>query len=196
MSDTSPPMKASVPRRVVTGHDDTGVSIVLSDDIVPVHRFMPQDGVGFYEVWQTQGSPAPVVRDEGDPTLGELRVPPPIRGTRIRVNEFFPGYLTEDGRQSPIHRTESVDYGIVLEGEIVLMLDDSEVTLRAGDIVVQRGTDHAWANRTDEVCRIAFILVDGEFQQDLLDVLPQGVRNGLMTHGPHDGPDAASGENA
>ena len=182
---------ASVPRRVVTGHDPAGVSVVLSDDTVPVHRFMPQDGVGFYEVWQTEGSPAPLVPDEGDPTVGSIRVPPPVRGTRIRVNEFFPGHLTEDGRQSPVHRTESVDYGIVLEGEIVLILDDSEVTLSAGDIVVQRGTDHAWANRTDQVCRVAFILIDGEFQQELLDVLPQGVRDGLMTHGPHDGPAAA-----
>lgn len=185
---------ASVPRRVVTGHDSAGVSVVLSDGIVPVHRFMPQDGVGFYEVWQTEGAPAPVVPDEGDPTLGAIRVPPPASGTRIRVNEFFPGHLTEDGRQSPIHRTESVDYGIVLEGEIVLMLDDSEVTLHAGDIVVQRGTDHAWANRSDKVCRVAFILVDGEFQQELLDVLPQDVRDGLMTHGPHDGPAAPDEE--
>lgn len=179
---------AAVPRRVVTGHDADGVSVVLSDGTVPVHRFMPQDGVGFYEVWQTEGAPAPLIPDEGDPTLGAIRVPPPTRGTRIRVNEFFPGHLTAEGRQSPVHRTESVDYGIVLEGEIVLMLDDSEVTLRAGDIVVQRGTDHAWANRTDSVCRVAFILVDGEFQPELLDVLSPSVREELMTHGPHDAP--------
>lgn len=182
----------SVPRRVVTGHDAHGVSIVVSDGIVPVHRVMPQDGVGFYEVWQTAGAPAPLVPDEADPTLADIRVPPPVRGTKIRVNEFFPGHVGPQGRQSPVHRTETVDYGIVLEGEIVLILDDSEVTLRAGDICIQRGTDHAWANRTDRVCRVAFILVDGQFQDDLLNVLPASVRDELTTHGPHDGPGGAA----
>ncbi len=66
-----------------------------------------------------------------------------------------------------MHRTASVDYGIVLEGEITLVLDDSEVTLRAGDIVVQRGTDHAWANRGDVTARVVFVLVDGEFDEEL-----------------------------
>ncbi|GAA5026779.1 cupin domain-containing protein [Microbacterium fluvii] len=184
------PESLTVPRRVVTGHDANGVSVVLSDGLVPVHRFMPQDGVGFYEVWQTAGAPAPIVADEGDPTLDSIRVPPPVRGTKVRVNEFFPGHLTPEGRQSPVHRTQSVDYGIVLEGEIVLMLDDSEVTLQAGDVVIQRGTDHAWANRTDKVCRVAFILIDGEFAPELLGVLPDDVHAALMTEGPHDEPGA------
>ncbi|MFT4234269.1 MAG: cupin domain-containing protein [Microbacterium sp.] len=176
---------ATVPRRVVTGHDADGTSIVVSDGAVPVHRFMPQDGVGFYEVWQTSDAPALITADEPDPTLDSIRVPPPVRGTKIRVNEFFPGHLTEDGRQSPTHRTASVDYGIVLEGEIVLILDDSEVTLRAGDVVVQRGTDHAWANRSDSVCRVAFILIDGAFDPGLTATLPEDAQ--LMTAGPHDG---------
>ena len=76
----------------------------------------------------------------------------------------------------------------------MLILDHSEVTLHAGDVVVQRGTDHAWANRTDAVCRVAFILVGGEFTPDLLDLLPVGTRDSLMTHGPHDGPDEAHTE--
>lgn len=177
----------TVPRRVVTGHDAHGVSVVVEDGIVPVHRVMPQDGVGFYEIWQTDASPAPLLPTEpSDPTRRSLRVPPEPNGTKIRINEFFPGFLTSDGRQSPVHRTESIDYGIVLEGEIVLILDDSEVTLRAGDVVVQRGTDHAWANRTDAVCRVAFILIDAEFTAELLAVLPDGVRDELMRHGPHD----------
>ena len=186
-ADASP--QGAVPRRVVTGHDANGVSVVVSDGIVPVHRVMPEDGAGFYEVWQTSGMPAPIVADEGDPTTGSIRVPPPVNGTKIRVNEFFPGYVGPDGRQSPVHRTESVDYGIVLEGEIVLILDDSETTLRAGDICIQRGTDHAWANRTDRVCRMAFILIDGRFDDELLEVLPADVRGQLMTAGPH-GPGA------
>ena len=176
-----------VPRRVVTGHDANGVSVVVEDGIVPVHRVMPQDGVGFYEIWQTDASPAPLLPTEpSEPTQRTLRVPPEPNGTKIRINEFFPGHLNEQGRQSPIHRTETIDYGIVLEGEIVLILDDSEVTLRAGDVVVQRGTDHAWANRTDSVTRVAFILIDGQFTPELLDVLPEDVHAALMQHGPHD----------
>jgi mannose-6-phosphate isomerase-like protein (cupin superfamily) len=181
MSDTP----GTIPRRVVTGHDERGVSVVLSDGPVPVHRVMPQDGVGFYEIWQTDAAPAPLTAVEpSEPTARTLRVPPEPNGTKIRINEFFPGHINELGNQSPVHRTESIDYGIVLEGEIVLVLDDSEVTLRTGDVVVQRGTDHAWANRSDAVARMAFILVDAEFSPDLLAILPGGAR--LMTHGPHD----------
>jgi len=183
--------RGTVPRRVVTGHDERGVSIVVADDTVPVHRVMPQDGVGFYEVWQTDASPAPLYAVEpSEPTQRTLRVPPEPNGTKIRINEFFPGYLNAAGRQSPVHRTETVDYGVVLEGEIVLILDEDEVVLQAGDVVIQRGTDHAWANRSDSVARVAFILVDAVFTPELLAVLPQGIRNSLMQHGPHDGPSA------
>ncbi len=179
--------EGTVPRRVVTGHDAQGVSIVVGDGPVPVHRVMPQDGVGFYEIWQTDASPAPLLAVEpNEPTERTLRVPPEPNGTKIRINEFFPGFLNDEGRQSPIHRTETIDYGVVLEGEIVLILDDSEVTLRAGDVVIQRGTDHAWANRTDSVARVAFILIDAEFTSDLLNVLPENIHSELMQHGPHD----------
>ncbi len=85
-----------------------------------------------------------------------------------------------------MHRTESLDYGIVLEGEITLVLDDSEVTLRAGDVVVQRGTDHAWANRGATTAKVAFILVDGRFDESLLAALPAGAVDGLMHGGPRD----------
>jgi uncharacterized cupin superfamily protein len=66
-----------------------------------------------------------------------------------------------------MHRTETIDYGIVLEGEVVLIVDEGETTVRAGDIVVQRGTNHGWANRTERNCRIAFVLIDGRFEGDL-----------------------------
>jgi len=79
-----------------------------------------------------------------------------------------------------------VDYGIVLEGEITLVLDESEVTLRAGDIVVQRGTDHAWANRGSTTARVVFVLVDGEFDPDLAAILPQGALDRLSRKGPKD----------
>jgi mannose-6-phosphate isomerase-like protein (cupin superfamily) len=178
---------SNVPRRVVTGHTAEGVSVVVSDGPVPVSRELPADGVAFHEIWSTTGAPAPINATETtDPTERELAVPPPERGTRIRINEFAPGHLDERGLQSPVHRTESIDYGIVLEGEITLVLDDSEVTLHAGDVVVQRGTDHAWANRGSATARVAFVLVDGAFEPALLDTLPAGAIDGLMHAGPRD----------
>ncbi|MFF5078231.1 cupin domain-containing protein [Actinoplanes sp. NPDC000266] len=175
-------MTFTAPRRVVTGHTPDGVSVVVSDGPVPVTRQIPADGVAFHEIWNTEGAPARITAAEpGEPTERELTVPPPPRGTRIRINEFAPGHLDERGLQSPVHRTASIDYGIVLEGEITLVLDDSQVTLRAGDVVVQRGTDHAWANRGTVTARVAFVLVDGEFDEQLA-----AFAAGLMLGGPRD----------
>ena len=174
------------PRRVVTGHRADGVSVVVSDGPVPVSREIPGDGVAFHEVWNTEGAPAPITAIEAvEPTQRDLTVPPPKRGTKIRINEFLPGHLDERGLQSPVHRTASIDYGIVLEGQITLILDDSEVTLSAGDVMVQRGTDHAWANRGASTARVVFVLVDGEFDPALAETLPDGL-GGLMHGGPRD----------
>ena len=179
-------MSFHIPRRVVTGHTPNGVSVVVSDGPVPVSRELPEDGVAFHEIWSTAGAPAPITAVEADePTQRTLAVPPPAHGTKIRINEFQPGHLDERGLQSPVHRTSSIDYGIVLGGEITLILDDSEVTLRPGDVVVQRGTDHAWANRGDVNARVAFILVDAAFDADLAASLPDGL-TGLMHGGPRD----------
>jgi quercetin dioxygenase-like cupin family protein len=157
----------------------------VSDGPVPVSRELPEEGVYFHEVWSTDTAPAPIAPLEpSEPTKHSLRVAPEPLGTRIRVNVFLPGHLGEHGRQSPMHRTESVDYGIVLDGEIVLILDDSEVELKAGDMVIQRGTDHAWANRSDKVARVAFILVDGAFTDELRTILPEGAVDALMQEGP------------
>jgi quercetin dioxygenase-like cupin family protein len=166
----------SIPRRVVTGHDEHGVSVFAADGPVPVGRLAP-DGALFYEIWGTDASPAPISADEPDPTAGALRVPPAPNGTKIRINEFPPGVV------SPVHRTQSVDYGIVLSGEVVLVLDDSETVLRPGDVVVQRGTSHRWENRSGETARMAFILVDGAFTPELLGVLGPDVLGGLL-HDP------------
>ncbi len=180
-----------VPRRIVTGHDAQGVSVVISDGPVPVTRELPDDGVAFHEVWATTPAPAPVGPELDDPTLGPVTVPPPPLGTRIRINEFLPGHLDELRLQSPMHRTQTIDYGIVLEGEITLILDKTDVVARAGDIVIQRGTDHAWANRSDRIARVAFVLVDGTFTPELLERLPKDVASRIMRHGPRDQPVAA-----
>ncbi|MBM2621996.1 cupin domain-containing protein [Actinoplanes sp. LDG1-06] len=156
---------SAAPRRVVTGHTPEGVSVVLSDGPVPFSHELPADGVSFHEIWATTG--APITATEDEPTTGDLSIPPPAAGTRIRINEFRPGHLDAAGRQSPVHRTASIDYGIVLSGSVTLILDNTEVTLHAGDVVVQRGTDHAWANRGTEIARVAFILVDTPFDKSL-----------------------------
>jgi quercetin dioxygenase-like cupin family protein len=175
-----------VPRRVVTGHDADGRSVVLSDGEVPQYRILEQEGAGFFEIWSTDEMPAPIASSEAsEPTERTLRVPPESGGTKIRINEFLPGHVLPDGRQTPMHRTETIDYGIVLDGEMVLMLDDGvEVELRAGDVVIQRGTDHSWANRSAEPARMAFILVDGRFTGELLNRLPEDIAQGLMNAGP------------
>jgi quercetin dioxygenase-like cupin family protein len=166
----------TIPRRVVTGHDGRGVSVFADDGPVPVVRTAP-DGALFYEVWGTDAMPAPIGAASPDPTIDALTVPPPPNGTKIRINEFPPGVV------SPVHRTQSVDYGIVLEGEVVLVLDADETTLRTGDVAVQRGTSHRWENRTERTARMAFILIDGAFTADLLATLGEEVLGGLL-HDP------------
>ena len=174
----------TIPRRVVTGHDERGASVFAADGPVPVVRTAP-DGALFYEIWSTDAMPAPVGAGEPDPTLHALAVPPVPNGTKIRINEFPPGVA------SPVHRTQSVDYGIVLDGEMVLVLDNSATTLRAGDVVVQRGTSHRWENRAGRTARMAFILIDGAFTRQLLDLLGRDMLGDLL-HDPMHAPGSDS----
>jgi quercetin dioxygenase-like cupin family protein len=166
-------MSVRVPRRVVTGHDASGRGVVLSDGPAAVSRQVA-DGASFYELWATASSPAPIEAIEPEPVAQSDPVGPPAHGTRVRVVDMPPG------TRSPMHRTESVDYGIVLAGTLTLVLDDDETTVGPGDLVVQRGTDHAWENRSGEPVRMLFVLLDGRFSEALLQTLPAGVRSGLM----------------
>ncbi len=174
-------------RRIVTGHDAGKTAIVASD--APVTRVfdnLGEEGLVFYEVWNTPTTPARIDRDDAEPGEARLTLAPPKGGTRIRVLDIPPDKPEADfdavfdaiggkdahvgdasKRHASFHRTQSIDYGIVLSGEIVLLLDEDEVTVRAGDIVVQRGTNHGWVNRTDTPCRIAFVLIDGVFEDGL-----------------------------
>lgn len=182
--------------RVVTGHDAQGKAIVQNEGPLPtVLEIQAIPGTVFHEVWATQGAPATV--DNGaDPTLGPLMLPPPKLGTRIRFVDIPPDteeFLAHGADRmqdafaqigdeaastvkanSPhplMHRTESVDYGIVIEGELTLVLDDTEVLLKPGSVVVQRGTNHAWANRSGRLCRMLFVLVDGQYAPSLATAL-------------------------
>ncbi|HEY6890940.1 MAG TPA: cupin domain-containing protein [Solirubrobacter sp.] len=154
----------SVPRRIVTGHDARGRSVVLSDG--PTPRTHENEFAIFHELWNTRAMPAPVAPTEREPTERPLITPPDPNGTIVRIT------VIKAGERSPMHRTQSIDYGIVLEGEIWLVLDDgSETRMRPGDVAVQRGTDHAWENRSDQPARIVFILVDGTFTDELRDAI-------------------------
>ncbi|HEX3978887.1 MAG TPA: cupin domain-containing protein [Solirubrobacteraceae bacterium] len=163
----------SVPRRVVTGHDAAGRGVVISDGPAAVSRLVA-DGASFYELWATASSPAPIEAVEPEPVAEFDPVGPPAGGTRVRVVDMPPG------TRSPMHRTESVDYGIVLAGTLTLVLDGDETTVGPGDLVVQRGTDHAWENRGDDPARMLFVLLDGRFGDALLQTLAPDVRSGLM----------------
>ena len=149
-----------VPRRIVTGHDADGKSVVLSD--APNPKSLDIGTAAFHEIWITDRTPAPIAATEAEPTDRPVRVPPPANGVMVRFTEMAPG------AESPLHRTETVDVGVVLEGETWLLLDDgSETRVGPGDAVVQRGTMHAWANRSDRPVRMLFVLIDGTIADDV-----------------------------
>lgn len=154
------------PRRVVTGHGIEGRSIVLEDGTPPIVRSVP--GATFYEVWRTSSTPAMLSpQEEREPTDRPLVVPPDREGTVLRIVDLEPH------SRSPMHRTETIDYGIVLLGDVVLALDDgSETRLSPGDVVIQRGTNHAWINPGDTRARMAFVLVGATFSDELRSLLP------------------------
>ena len=155
---------SEVPRRIVTGHDANGRSIITDDGPLPA-VFGPPGSSRFLEIWATGATPAPIAATEPDPTDAPLIVSPPPNGTVFRINVMAPGSV------APLHRTKSVDFAMVLEGEITLVLDDSETVMRPGDTIVQRGTSHGWENRGEVTCRMLFVLVDGEFTDELQEAL-------------------------
>ena len=178
--------------RVITGHRPDGTAIIVESCALPnVVKLVNIPGTVFHEVWATDSTPAPI--DNGpDPVSGPITLPPPVGGTRIRFVDIPPD--TEDflrngaermaeafteigdrraatvqaGSPHPLmHRTESVDYGVVIAGELTLIVDDGEEVLRPGSVVVQRGTNHAWANRSGHPCRMLFVLVSGQYEAEL-----------------------------
>ena len=185
---------AGTVRRVVTGHDEEGRSIVQEDGAPPRSVTLGgEGGTTFHEIWTTPATPAPIDRASGEPPETGIRLLPPVGGTRIRILDIPPddgtiaaltpeavrglfeaigaGHAVGHGagaeRHPLMHRTETVDYGIMIEGEITLILDEGETVVRPGDVVVQRGTNHAWGNRSQANARIAFVLIDGRFEGDL-----------------------------
>jgi quercetin dioxygenase-like cupin family protein len=140
-------------RRVVTAHDADGKPVIWIDGDATNHKF-PSERISSTLMWSTDATPTRLLGDddEGARILGSA---PPQNGTRFTMMEFEPG------NAGHLHRTDTVDYVICVAGEIDMFLDDTRfVTVRAGDVVIQRGTDHAWVNRSDRPCRLAVVLVD------------------------------------
>jgi mannose-6-phosphate isomerase-like protein (cupin superfamily) len=172
-------------RVVVTGHDAKGRSIIAADRPSPhIMPIMDQPNFAVTDFWKTFGTPA----DNSQTTLKDpcslpVQVAPPASGSVFRVVQFPPdkdwaakaaamgGSVPIDEtaksaskageiRHAHMHQTRSIDYAIVLSGEIWAIMDEGETRLVAGDMLVQRGTNHAWANRSNEPCIVAFVLID------------------------------------
>jgi quercetin dioxygenase-like cupin family protein len=144
-------------RRVVTGHDKNNVAKVLTDSAATNWK-SGQPGQVSTMLWCTDSAPSKMpigetIEDMGARIIGTA---PPPKGTRFAIIDFPPN------NKPTMHRTETIDYVIVIEGEIEQDMDNSTVKLKAGDVLIQRGTNHAWANRSDKRARVAFVLIDAE----------------------------------
>jgi hypothetical protein len=167
-------------RRIVTGHDAEGKAIVTIDGPAPNVKVREVGGMVSTLLWVLDSAPA---KHSNDQDLGNVSVgtAPPPQGAVFRIVDFPPvteepdeeankrmtaamGISHDNGGRPPrhafMHRTRSVDFAIIMSGEIDMLLDDSEVHCCAGDVMVQQGTNHAWVNRGTETCRIAFVLID------------------------------------
>jgi hypothetical protein len=178
-------MPTSLPpvRRIVTGIDANGRSYIAEDGVSPAMFTMAaRADFRSNNIWRTVASPAPV--GASDSVLEHRGLLPPRSGTLLRVIDIPPedkdpevrrraaeavfsaiyGDVKHDAassRHPGMHVTDTIDYAIVLQGELVAIMDQGETVMGAGDILIQRGTNHAWANRSGAIARIAFILVDG-----------------------------------
>ena len=174
-------------RRVVTGHDENGVAKVIMDSEATCILQRPnRPGVTLTNLWQHDCAPA-LMETHEDPVTGPLILHPPRNGAVFRIVQFDPEdpevlatldgpsafaemgagtNVVKDARHPFMHRTDSLDYSIILTGEIYMLMDDEDILLKAGDVVVQQGTNHAWSNRGAEPCQIAFILNDAIDNRD------------------------------
>ena len=165
-------------KRIVTGHDASGGAVVIIDDAPAAVVLEKAGGLRLTELWAT--SEAPAEFSTVDKARRQRRIEPDAMGSVFRVIEYPPdaerlktlkpeedfasmGVQAAESakrRHPGMHRTKTIDYAIVLSGEIYAVLDEGEVLLRAGEVLVQQGTNHAWSNRTSKPCRIAFVLID------------------------------------
>lgn len=163
-------------RRIVTGHDENGKAVIVHDGPAPhVNEFPKRPGFGITQFWVSDTTPASNAGDE-DTSERAFELLPPNGGLVFRMLEYPPGeaghgdagreaiqqHKIEGAKHAGMHKTCTVDYTVVLSGQTDMELDDSVTRLYAGDVVVQRGTAHAWSNPGLEPCQILFVLVDAE----------------------------------
>jgi quercetin dioxygenase-like cupin family protein len=155
MAESKPSVAAI--RRVVTGHDKNNVAKALLDG-VPANVKYPGPGIVSTTLWTTSETPAEIKPGEAIEDMGnrEIPLPPVANGSRFAIVDFLPGCAAF------MHRTETIDYVIILAGELDMDMDNSTVKVKAGDVLVQRGTNHAWVNRGSVPARIAIVLIDGQ----------------------------------
>ena len=189
-------------RRVITGHDANGKAIVLEDGSAPAVTHQSSSSGAYLR--RSLADERFAGRDRARrsrPDAWPEQIHPPAGGTVFRISEVPPeteatrnitpeqaqaafrhmgneqaSTFSHNRRHPFMHRTESVDYAVVLEGEITMLLDDSEVHLKTGDVVIQRGTNHAWSNRSGSPVKMLYVLIDGEFDEELETQLGQGGR--------------------
>ena len=157
-------------RRVVTGHDEAGKSIVMIDGPCIFHGDIAAGSWAVQDIWEHDVVPVPIDATEPDPTTAPLHMGIPENGIRVRITDLPP---TPPGAEPFMHRTNGVDYLHVLEGEVTMLLSDGvpPVILRKGDTIVQRATDHAWVNHTDKHCRLFIVMVAGRATPALESVI-------------------------
>ena len=168
-------------RRVLTGHDTEGKSTIIADGLAPNMKEMGNTGLALTELWESASAPA---NNDGHADAGNraVRLEPPKNGTVFRIVEFPPdaqwqgrpdarkwaetldaGHVPDRSSSDPMmHKTNTIDYIVVLKGEIYAILDKGETLLRPGDVFIQRGTNHSWSVRGSEPCVIAVVLVDAK----------------------------------
>lgn len=168
------------PRRLVTGHDEQGNSIFILDGPAPnIREPESSPGLAMIDFWETSESPASNA-GTADAADRPMSLSPPPGGTIFRIlvlppesqrnfagvkdtfSQWGEGHVLTKNRHPAFHKTNSIDYAVVLEGEVWALMDIGEQLLKQGDVLVQRGTNHAWSNRSDKPVRIAFVLVDAK----------------------------------
>lgn len=145
-------------RRIVTGHDKDGKAVVWIDGFATNHKY-PNPRMISTLLWCTDEAPGDFMKDEdfGSRVLGTA---PPPNGTRCMFSVLQPGHAAKEWPH--MHRTDTIDYKVIISGEVTMYLDNSKVVCKPGDIIIQRGTNHAWVNEGSAPCRSMTVLVDGK----------------------------------
>ena len=173
-------------RRIVTGHDEEGKSIITIDG--PPARSLSENEGGLYELWNTDGKEINTL-DDIDRADSEVLLSPPDGGTKFRYFQINPTpegvpadlieaataaafekmgaahHRVDTTRHPAMHKTKTIDYIILLKGDVTLLLDEEEVDLKPFDVVVQRGTNHAWVNNGSETALCIAVLIDSDLKE-------------------------------